>query len=99
MKKGIYTVVVSLIFVTQLFAGGINGHVRDGKGRAKEGVRVTVKYGNQTNYSHTNKYGYYQIDVPEKYVGVRGKVYASGTYVARCTVPKKGYNSVNVKIK
>ena len=90
---------ICLIFSAQLFAGGINGHVSDGKGKGKAGVRVTIKYGNQTNYTHTNKAGYYQMELPAAYAGVRGKVYVQGMNVARCTIPKKGYNSVNVKIK
>lgn len=88
-----------MLLACQLFAGGINGYVRDGKGMGKSGVRVTVKYGNQTNYTHTDSNGYFQIDVPSAYAGVRGKVYAGGMYISLCTIPKKNYNSVNVTIK
>lgn len=87
------------VFSAQLFASGVNGRVSDGKGKGKAGVRVTIKYGNQTNYTHTDKNGYYQIELPESYAGVRGSVSVAGTSVAQCTIPKKGYNSVNVKIK
>jgi hypothetical protein len=100
MKKiQLFVLALCFVFASQLFAGGVNGYVRNSKGQGKPGVRVTIKYGNQTNYTHTDRYGYYQIDVPVVYAGVRGKVYAQGIYVARCTVPKKGYNVVNVRIK
>jgi len=100
MKKiPILSFVVSLFLACQLFAGGVSGKVIDGNGVGKSGVRMTIKYGNQTNYTHTNRYGYYSIEVPKAYAGVRGKVYAQGVYVSRCTLPKKGYNMVNVTMK
>lgn len=100
MKKiPILTFVASLLLACQLFAGGVSGQVVDGKGVGKSSVRVTIKYGNQTNYTHTDRYGYYRIEVPKAYAGVRGKVYAQGIYISLCTIPKKGYNTVNVTIK
>ena len=87
------------MFSSQLFAGGITGRVSDSRNRGKANVRITIKYGNQTNYTHTRADGTYVIEVPAAYAGVRGKVYAAGIYVTRCRIPKKGYNTVNVRLK
>ncbi len=100
MKKiQLLAVAMLFMFSSQLFAGGISGHISDSKNRGKSNVRVTVKYGNQTNYTHTNSNGNYVLEIPAAYAGVQGKVYVSGTYVTRCTIPAKGYNNVNAKIK
>lgn len=100
MKKiQLLAVALLLMFSSQLFAGGINGNVVDSNDRGKSKVRVTVKYGNQTNYTYTNSDGSYVIEIPVVYAGTQGKVYVAGTYVARCTIPAKGYNIVNAKLK
>jgi len=100
MKK-IQLIAVAMLFMfsSQLFAGGISGYISDSQNRGKSKVRVTVKYGNQTNYTHTDSNGNYVLEIPAAYAGVKGKVYVSGTYVTRCTIPAEGYNTVNAKIK
>ena len=100
MKK-IQLIAIAMLFMfsSQLFAGGISGHVSDSQNRGKSNVRVTVKYGSQTNYTHTNSNGNYVLEIPAAYAGVRGKVYVAGIYVTRCTIPEEGYNQVNAKIK
>ncbi|MBT8044453.1 MAG: hypothetical protein KJO79_05825 [Verrucomicrobiae bacterium] len=100
MKKIQLLVVAILCMCTaQLFAGGISGYVTDSKNQGKSKVRVTVKYGDQTNYTYTRSNGSYVIEIPATYAGVKARVYVSGTYVTRCTIPKEGYNTVNAKLK
>ena len=99
MKKiQLLAVAILFMFSSQLFAGGISGQVTDSKNHAKSKVRVTVKYGNQTQYTHTNSNGSYVLEIPATYAGTRAKVYVSGTYVTRCTIPAEGYNTVNAKM-
>ncbi|MFK7909504.1 MAG: hypothetical protein AB8F34_02770 [Akkermansiaceae bacterium] len=91
------TVLVALM--SDMYAAGITGRVSDSKNRSKAKVKVTIKYGSQTQYTYTDSNGRYVLEIPTTYAGVRGKIYASGTYVTRCTIPKKDYNVVNVRLK
>ena len=101
VMKNIPLLVLGLMvaFSVQLMAAGITGRVTDSRDRGQKKVRVTIKYGDQTNYTYTDSNGDYTIEVPAAYAGSKGKVYASGTYVTACTIRAKGYNRVNVKVK
>jgi len=100
MKK-IQLLVLGIVFAlsAQLMAGGVTGRITDSRDRGKSKVRVTIKYGDQTNYTYTDSNGDYSIEIPATYAGAKGKVYASGTYVTKVTLRSKGYNRVNVKVK
>jgi len=100
MKKiQLLAVAILFMFSSQLFAGGISGQIVDSKNRGQSKVRVTVKYGNQTQYTYTNSNGSYVLEIPATYAGAKAKVYVSGTYVTRCTIPAEGYNTVNTTLK
>lgn len=81
-------------------AGGITGHVKDSKGKAKSGVTVLIKVGTQKTSVVTDKSGNYVIDVPASQYGSRGKVYVNGTFVVNCLIPSSGaYSRVNITYK
>ena len=99
--KRIQLLVLGIVFAlsAQLMAGGISGRVVDSRDKGKSKVRVTIKYGDQTNYTYTDSEGNYTIETPADYAGVKGKVYVSGTYVTKATLREEGYNIVNIKVK